>query len=199
MRTKEIRLDPEFIGQMIDCVDDFLADQGVCLPRSEEEKQTDGIGPGDVDEEENQPVIYGRDYDDLADRFAGMLRRWTKGTAVLPYIDADGNPLSASDAGPARTVIPFEELFPDKADMQAVTLAFLQSCSCSERDNQIQGRLYHKGMLSRQDLIRIRQVLIQNDALDGTNPNQQFEKRIADVLPDIGKEKAESRKENSHE
>lgn len=72
--------------------------------------------------------------------------------------------------------------------MQAVTLAFLQSCSCSDRDNRIQDKLYRKGTLTRKDLIRIRQVLVQNDALDGTNQNQRFEERIMDVLPNIGKE-----------
>lgn len=115
MKTKQNpRLDPEFVGQMVDCVEDFLADQGVRLPRSEEEKQADGIGPSGVDEEENQTVIYGRDYDDLTGRLAGVLHHWTKDVAILPYVDKNGNQLlPVSDAGPARTAISFEELFPN--------------------------------------------------------------------------------------
>ena len=85
--NKEIRnVNPELLGDLIEQVEDFLSDYGVKLPRSEEEKKADG-------EDADQTVIYGSDYGELQDRFSEVIRRWSKGNAVLPYTDWNGDPV----------------------------------------------------------------------------------------------------------
>lgn len=60
----------EFVGQIIDIVDDFLEARNVSLPVSEKAKEEDGIALN------NSAVICGSDYDELADKFKGLLKSW---------------------------------------------------------------------------------------------------------------------------
>ena len=56
--------EPEFIGQLIDVFEDFLDGKGVEIKNSERE--------GDEDE----AIIYGSDYDEVADGIREIISRW---------------------------------------------------------------------------------------------------------------------------
>lgn len=63
---------PEFKGQLIDTVEDFLQESGVkSIPSSEKEKEE----AGETDDE-NTAIIYGADYDRLADSLASTISNW---------------------------------------------------------------------------------------------------------------------------
>lgn len=80
MESENRVLDPEFVGELIDCVEDLLQEQGVRLPRTVKESSADEIdGPGTAS-------IIGQDYDELADKFLALLRSWTNGTTICPYV-----------------------------------------------------------------------------------------------------------------
>lgn len=59
--TIEYETKAELFGRLIDAVEDFLADHGVTAKELPNEER---------DEEEDAALIYGSDYDDLANRFA---------------------------------------------------------------------------------------------------------------------------------
>lgn len=56
---------PEFIGQIIDVFEDFLDEKGIAIENEERE--------GDEDES----IIYGSDYDEIADGIREIISRWT--------------------------------------------------------------------------------------------------------------------------
>ena len=58
----------ELFGCLIDAVEDFLTERGI----------TPNHIPNDERDEDSEAIIYGSDYDDLADRFAEVLgiNRW---------------------------------------------------------------------------------------------------------------------------
>ena len=60
---------PEFLGQVIDVVDDFLEERDITLPDSEKEMEEDG-------DESNSAVIYGSDYGQLYEQFEELFRNW---------------------------------------------------------------------------------------------------------------------------
>lgn len=55
---------PEFIGQMVDIVEDFLEEKGVIIDNPEKEDEPD----------EATAIIYGSDYDNLAEQFKGLMK-----------------------------------------------------------------------------------------------------------------------------
>ncbi len=55
----------EFLGQMIDVVEDFLDDKGVEIENPDRDKEDD-----------NAAIIYGADYDALSAEFEGKLIGW---------------------------------------------------------------------------------------------------------------------------
>lgn len=60
---------PEFLGQVIDVVDDFLEERDITLPDSEKEMEEDG-------DDGNSAVIYGSDYGQLYEQFEELFRNW---------------------------------------------------------------------------------------------------------------------------
>lgn len=58
---------PEFIGQMIDTVEDFLEEKGVTIDNPEKEEEED---------DENTAILYGSDYDSLADAFRNLMKAY---------------------------------------------------------------------------------------------------------------------------
>lgn len=57
-------LEDEFVGQIIDIFEDFLASKGIKLDN-----------PDRIDED-NEAIIYGSDYDEIEDRIVSTLRNW---------------------------------------------------------------------------------------------------------------------------
>ena len=55
---------PEFIGQMVDIVEDFLEEKGVIIDNPEKKDEPD----------EATAIIYGSDYDNLAEQFKGLMK-----------------------------------------------------------------------------------------------------------------------------
>ena len=55
---------PEFIGQIVDVFEDFLDEKGITIENEERE--------GDDDE----AIIYGTDYDEIADGIREIISRW---------------------------------------------------------------------------------------------------------------------------
>ena len=65
---------PEFRGQLVNDVEDFLYECGVTsIPSSEKEKKY----AGDTDDE-NTAIIYGADYDRLADALASTVEGYLR-------------------------------------------------------------------------------------------------------------------------
>lgn len=58
---------PEFVGQIIDIFEDFLADQNIILPNEERDKEEDP---------EARAIIYGSDYDYLYEKITNTMQRW---------------------------------------------------------------------------------------------------------------------------
>ena len=56
--------EPEFVGQIVDVFEDFLDGKGITIENSERE--------GDDDE----AIIYGSDYDEIADGIREIISRW---------------------------------------------------------------------------------------------------------------------------
>ena len=56
--------EPEFVGQLIDVFEDFLGEKGITIANDERE--------GDDDE----AIIYGSDYDEIADGIREIISRW---------------------------------------------------------------------------------------------------------------------------
>ena len=68
-RLNKIMADPEFRGQLVNTVEDFLFECGVTsIPSSEKEKKD----AGDTDDE-NTAIIYGTDYGRLADALTSVI------------------------------------------------------------------------------------------------------------------------------
>lgn len=61
---------PELVGLLMDQVEDFLSERSVTLPLAEKDKRRDGLLNGGDD---SDVVLYGSDYDDLAQRLRGVL------------------------------------------------------------------------------------------------------------------------------
>lgn len=58
---------PEFIGQVIDIFEDFLADRNIILPNEERDEE---------DDPEARAIIYGSDYDYLYEKITNTMQRW---------------------------------------------------------------------------------------------------------------------------
>ena len=58
---------PEFIGQVIDIFEDFLADRNIILPNEEQDEKEDP---------ETRAIIYGSDYDYLYEKITNTMQRW---------------------------------------------------------------------------------------------------------------------------
>lgn len=88
---------PEFIGQMIDAVEDFLEEKGVTIDNPEKEEEE-----GD----ENTAILYGSDYDALADAFRNLMRAYhfisdEDGKVLIHYCDdKDGSVYEPVFIGP---------------------------------------------------------------------------------------------------
>lgn len=67
MSNHNTAVDPEFVGALIDVLDDFLENQHIHLPRSEKEIAEDGYDP-------QAGRIYGTDYDELAAGLSKVLQ-----------------------------------------------------------------------------------------------------------------------------
>lgn len=62
---------PEFVGQIIDIFEDFLADRDIILDNDEREQAIyEGQDPGEV------AIIYGTDYGELQTALEAMLINW---------------------------------------------------------------------------------------------------------------------------
>lgn len=64
----------EFVGRIIDVFEDFLDEKNIHIPNSEREDYC-----SDTDEktgEENLAIIFGSDYDYIADRIKEILGSW---------------------------------------------------------------------------------------------------------------------------
>ena len=57
----------EFIGQFIDVFEDFLDSKGICIDNADRDADDD-----------NAAIIYGDDYDILADEILSVLHNWEK-------------------------------------------------------------------------------------------------------------------------
>lgn len=57
----------EFIGQFIDVFEDFLDSKGICIDNADRDEDDD-----------NAAIIYGDDYDILADEILSVLHNWEK-------------------------------------------------------------------------------------------------------------------------
>lgn len=57
----------EFIGQFIDVFEDFLDSKGICIDNADRDEDDD-----------NAAIIYGEDYDILADEILSVLHNWEK-------------------------------------------------------------------------------------------------------------------------
>ncbi len=57
----------EFIGQFIDVFEDFLDNKGICIDNADRDEDDD-----------NAAIIYGDDYDILADEILSVLHNWEK-------------------------------------------------------------------------------------------------------------------------
>ena len=57
----------EFIGQFIDVFEDFLDSKGICIDNADRDEDDD-----------NAAIIYGEDYDILADEILSILHNWEK-------------------------------------------------------------------------------------------------------------------------
>lgn len=57
----------EFIGQFIDVFEDFLDSKGICIDNTDRDEDDD-----------NAAIIYGEDYDILADEILSVLHNWEK-------------------------------------------------------------------------------------------------------------------------
>ena len=94
---KNLTFNDEFIGQLMDCVNDFLVSQKIHLPRSEEDKarerEIEGNNENFEEEKADYAAICGRDYDDLAAMFMATMRSWTCGNTICPYVDEKGKML----------------------------------------------------------------------------------------------------------
>jgi hypothetical protein len=55
---------PEFIGQIVDVFEDFLDEKGIEIENSEK------------DGDEGDAIIYGSDYDEIADGIREIISRW---------------------------------------------------------------------------------------------------------------------------
>lgn len=100
---RNITADPEFRGQLVDTVEDFLHESGVkSLPSSEKEKELAG------DTDENLAIIYGADYDRLADALASTVENWFFNEPSDDYLKWDdlkkSSPLIAGDFIPSTLV-----------------------------------------------------------------------------------------------
>ena len=58
---------PEFLGQLVDIVEDFLAEHDVRIKNDERDTDPDPDGAA---------IIYGSDYDELRERFTHMMTAW---------------------------------------------------------------------------------------------------------------------------
>lgn len=73
---------PEFIGQIIDVIEDKFTELKIKLPTDEKEKAlTDATDPADI------PVIYGSDYDAISDEIKDVLQN-TLGSLTESIADA---------------------------------------------------------------------------------------------------------------
>lgn len=57
----------EFIGQFIDVFEDFLDSKGICIDNADRDEDDD-----------NAAIIYGEDYDILADEILSVVHNWEK-------------------------------------------------------------------------------------------------------------------------
>lgn len=81
------QINPELIGNIIDIFDDLLSENGVRLPKSDEEMQAN-----DIDMSENDARIYGSDYNYLADRLKELLTAWSDGqNTISVFVDDKGS------------------------------------------------------------------------------------------------------------
>lgn len=79
---ERLRTEPEFRGQLVNTVEDFLSECGVTsIPSSEKEKED----AGDTDDE-NTAIIYGSDYGKLADALTSTISNWIAGYIIDTFL-----------------------------------------------------------------------------------------------------------------
>ena len=73
-------IDPEFTGQIIDAVDEFLTSKGISIPNNERIKdQAEGCNN----------AIYGSDYARLHEILETVIRRWQHDNVIRPFLDEE--------------------------------------------------------------------------------------------------------------
>lgn len=87
---------PEFFGQLMDKVDDFLEERGVVLPQSVKEMDDSGESYKDTDDPGCRPVLYGTDYDILETRLREVVERWSAKDGGIPEHEGDGHNLEVN-------------------------------------------------------------------------------------------------------
>lgn len=65
----------EFVGQIIDVFEDFLAEKNIHIPNSEREDYYSDTDEK-MEDKENLAIIFGSDYDYIADRIKEILGSW---------------------------------------------------------------------------------------------------------------------------
>ena len=63
--------EPEFIGQFIDVFEDFLDSKGISIDNADRDADRDA-------DDDDAAIIYGDDYDILADEILSVLHNWEK-------------------------------------------------------------------------------------------------------------------------
>lgn len=64
----------EFIGQIVDVVEDFLEEKGVSFPETPDLMREAGCSEEEI--AENGAILYGENYDALADPIEAIMHSW---------------------------------------------------------------------------------------------------------------------------
>ena len=72
MVKKEDRCEP--VGQIMDCIEDFLSDMEISFPNTKDLMKESGMSDEEI--EENDVILYGENYDKIAEPIRQVLVRW---------------------------------------------------------------------------------------------------------------------------
>lgn len=79
---KEIRITPEeeaeFIGQLVDVFEDFLESKGISIENEERYEYEEIAAIMDCNSEEGTAIIFGSDYNIIADGIHGIISAWSE-------------------------------------------------------------------------------------------------------------------------
>lgn len=64
----------EFIGQIMDCIEDFLQEKGISFPETRQMMIDAGCSEEEIDE--NDAILYGDNYSNLSESIESVLMNW---------------------------------------------------------------------------------------------------------------------------